>query len=98
LLLVGARYRRSTAISISAAIEALTIVGGVVGMAVVARPTAAAVGIILAVVGGGFVYLVTNAFGGALTHQVQLPRSRWLTAEAASFAATGLIFWALSPR
>jgi zinc transporter ZupT len=93
LLLAGARYRRSTSIWMATAIESLTVVGGGLGLLVVLKPTPATVGMIFALVGGGFVYLVANAFEGALSHAVQLPRSRWMTAQLASFVATGALFW-----
>jgi zinc transporter ZupT len=92
-LLVGANYSPKRAIWIAAGIEALTIVGGLAALAISVKPTPTAVGAIFAVVGGGFVYLVTHAFRGAFTHGMELPRSRWLTVEALSFGATGFLFW-----
>lgn len=94
LLLMGARYPRGSAVLIATGIELLTVVGGLGGLLFANAPTPAIVGCIFALVGGGFVYLVYNALGGALTHQMHLPRARGITAELASFACTGAIFWA----
>jgi len=91
---MGARYRRSVSILIAGGIESLTILGGFGGLLLGHAPTPAVVGGIFALVGGGFVYLVYNALGGALTHQMHLPRARGITAELASFVCTGAIFWA----
>jgi len=93
LLLLSARYRPSRAFLIAAGIEALTIVGALSAGLVTWVPGQTPVGVVFAVVGGGFVYLVFNAFGGALDHQVHLPRDRSVTAEVVSFLATGALFW-----
>ncbi|MFI5385622.1 MAG: ZIP family metal transporter [Fimbriimonadales bacterium] len=93
LLLMSARYRSSVALLLATGIEAITIIGAVGGAYVSRTPGAAPVGVVFAVVGGGFVYLVYNAFGGAFEHQVRMPRVRSLTTEAVSFLATGALFW-----
>jgi ZIP family zinc transporter len=93
LLLVGARYSKKAAVAISGGIESLTIVGGLVGLLLAQRPTPEAIGIVFALVGGGFVYLVYNALGGALTHKMHVPRARGLSAEAISFVGTGVLLW-----
>ncbi len=94
LLLVGARYARRKALLIASGIEAITIAGAIVGTLVTRVPGQVPVGLVFAVVGGSFVYLVFNALGGAFEHGNQMPRARSLTAELASFLATGLLLWA----
>ena len=56
LVLVGARYQKTTAIVIATGIEFLTVIGGAGAMSVSKLPTHATVGAIFALVGGGFVY------------------------------------------
>ncbi|HVT11966.1 MAG TPA: ZIP family metal transporter [Fimbriimonadaceae bacterium] len=94
LLLIGARYSRRNALAIATGIEAITIVGALAGTLVAQMPGQTGVGLVFAVVGGSFVYLVFNALGGAFEHSGQVPRVRSLTAELASFLATGLLLWA----
>jgi zinc transporter ZupT len=98
LLLVGARYSHRAALAISAGIESLTVLGGAIGLLFLANPAPLAVGIVFAFVGGGFVYLVTNAFGGALLHSDVLPSRKWITAEALSFVATGIALMLAASR
>lgn len=96
LLLVSAKYRPFSALLIASAIEAVTITGAAAGSAVSRLPGQTAVGVVFAVVGGGFVYLVYTAFGGAFEHKVAMPRARSLTAELLSFLLTGALFWFVS--
>lgn len=93
LLLAGARYRRGLALGIASGIESLTLIGGLIGLILIPTPTPGVVGLVFAIVGGGFVYLVWNAFGGAFSHRVSLARGRSVTIEAAAFLATGALFW-----
>ncbi|HTQ11834.1 MAG TPA: ZIP family metal transporter [Fimbriimonadaceae bacterium] len=92
LLLTSAGYRRRSAVAIASMIEGVTVIGAIAAALFSPSPGPAPVGAILALVGGGFVYLVTNAFGGALEHPAELPRVRTITAEALSFAVTGVLF------
>ena len=65
-LLIGAGLRRSTALGWVAAVEATTLLGGVIGFFFVARISTFWLGLIMAHVGGGFLYLAAHAMLGEL--------------------------------
>lgn len=89
LLLAKSGLSRARTMGIAAGVEGLTIVGGVAGAAFLSRPDPRAIGALLAIVGGGFVYLVVAALGsGSIT-----ARLRWISTGVASFLATGALFW-----
>jgi zinc transporter ZupT len=72
-LLIGAGLRRSTALGWVAAVEATTLVGGVIGMLWLGKVSTFWLGLILAHVGGGFLYLATHAvLGEMLKHGKRL--------------------------
>lgn len=72
-LLIGAGLRRSTALGWVAAVEATTLVGGAIGMVWLGKVSAFWLGLILAHVGGGFLYLATHAvLGEMLKHGKRL--------------------------
>ncbi len=93
LLLMSAKCRRSTAFLVALAIESITILGAVVGATVSKTPGQTLIGVVFAIVGGGFIYLVYNAFGGIFDHKIRLPRALGIGAEVLSFLVTGLLFW-----
>ena len=72
-LLIGAGLRRSTALGWVAAVEATTLLGGVIGMLWLGKVSTFWVGLIMAHVGGGFLYLATHAvIGEMLKHDKKL--------------------------
>ena len=72
-LLIGAGFRPSTALGWVAAVEATTLIGGVIGMLWLGHVSTFWLGLIMAHVGGGFVYLATHAvIGEMLKHDKKL--------------------------
>jgi zinc transporter ZupT len=72
-LLIGAGLQRAAAIGWVAAVEATTLLGGVIGYVFVANISILWLGLIMAHVGGGFVYLATHAvLGEMLKHGKKL--------------------------
>jgi zinc transporter ZupT len=72
-LLIGAGLRRTTALGWVAAVEATTLLGGVIGMLWLGKVSAFWLGLIMAHVGGGFLYLATHAvLGEMLKHGKKL--------------------------
>jgi zinc transporter ZupT len=72
-LLIGAGLRRTTALGWVAAVEATTLLGGVIGMLWLGKVSAFWVGLIMSHVGGGFLYLATHAvLGEMLKHGKKL--------------------------
>src|SRR5881398_3053141 len=65
-LLIGAGLRRPTALGWVAAVEATTLLGGVIGMLWVGKVSTFWLGLIMAHVGGGFLYLATHAVVGEM--------------------------------
>jgi zinc transporter ZupT len=65
-LLIGAGLRRSTALGWVTAVEATTLLGGVIGMLWLGKVSTFWLGLIMAHVGGGFVYLATHAVAGEM--------------------------------
>ena len=65
-LLIGAGLHRSTALGWVAAVEATTLVGGVLGYFFLARASTFWLSLIMAHVGGGFLYLATHAVVGEM--------------------------------
>jgi zinc transporter ZupT len=72
-LLVGAGLRRPSALGWVAAVEATTLLGGAIGILWLAKVSAFWLGLIMAHVGGGFLYLATHAvLGEMLKHGKKL--------------------------
>jgi zinc and cadmium transporter len=72
-LLIGAGLRREAALGWVAAVEATTLLGGAVGMLWLAKASTFWIGLIMAHVGGGFLYLATHAvLGEMLKHGKKL--------------------------
>jgi ZIP family zinc transporter len=65
-LLIGAGFKRSAALGWVAAVEATTLVGGVIGYFFLTDISTFWLGLIMAYVGGGFVYLATHAVVGEM--------------------------------
>jgi zinc transporter ZupT len=72
-LLIGAGFKRTAALGWVAAVEATTLLGGVIGYFFLANISTFWLGLIMAWVGGGFVYLAAHAvLGEMLKHGKQL--------------------------
>jgi zinc and cadmium transporter len=72
-LLIGAGLQRAAALGWVAAVEATTLVGGVIGIFFLAQISIFWLGLIMAHVGGGFFYLATHAvLGEMLKHGKRL--------------------------
>jgi zinc transporter ZupT len=72
-LLIGAGMRRSVALGWVAAIEATTLLGGMIGFFFLAKVSTFWLGLIMAHVGGGFLYLAAHAvLGEMLKHGKKL--------------------------
>src|SRR6476646_6570350 len=65
-LLIGAGLQRSAAVAWVAAVEATTLLGGVIGYFFLANLSSLWLGLIMAHVGGGFIYLATHAVVGEM--------------------------------
>src|SRR5216117_636214 len=65
-LLIGAGLHRSPALGWVAAVEATTLVGGVIGIFFLAKVSTFWLGLIMAHVGGGFLYLAAHAVLGEM--------------------------------
>src|SRR5919197_1289646 len=65
-LLIGAGLRRGTALGWVAAVEATTLLGGAIGMLWMAKVSTFWLGLIMAHVGGGFLYLAAHAVLGEM--------------------------------
>src|SRR5256884_1262814 len=65
-LLLGAGLQRAAAVGWVAAVEATTLLGGVIGYFFLANVSTLWLGLIMAHVGGGFIYLATHAVVGEM--------------------------------
>src|SRR5882757_3603349 len=65
-LLIGAGLQRATAVGWVAAVEATTLLGGVIGILWLGKVSTFWLGLIMAHVGGGFIYLATHAVVGEM--------------------------------
>ena len=65
-LLIGAGLQRAAALGWVAAVEATTLLGGVIGYFFLANISMFWLGLIMAHVGGGFIYLATHAVVGEM--------------------------------
>jgi zinc transporter ZupT len=82
-LLIGAGLRRSTALGWVAAVEATTLLGGAIGMLWLGKVSTFWLGLIMAHVGGGFIYLATHAVvGEMLKHGKRLVLTSFLIGVA----------------
>src|SRR6266404_6357949 len=87
-LLIGAGSYRSTALAWVAAVESTTLLGGVIGYFFLANVSTFWLGLIMAHVGGGFLYLATHAvLGEMLKHGKALV----LTSFFVGFALIGAL-------
>jgi zinc transporter ZupT len=72
-LLIGAGFRRATALAWVAAVEATTLLGGALGFFFLGHASPFWLGLIMAHAGGGFIYLAAHALlGEMLKHGKQL--------------------------
>jgi len=65
-LLIGAGFQRAAAVAWVAAVEATTLLGGIVGFFFLTNISSLWLGLIMAHVGGGFIYLATHAVVGEM--------------------------------
>src|SRR6266567_2535074 len=73
ILLIGAGLQRAPALGWVAAVEATTLLGGVIGIFFLAKVSTFWLGLIMAHVGGGFLYLAAHAvLGEMLKHGKKL--------------------------
>src|SRR6266853_2995861 len=87
-LLIGAGLQRSGALGWGAAVEATTLLGGVIGYFFLAKVSTFWLGLIMAHVGGGFFYLAAHAvLGEMLKHGKKLV----LTSFSVGVALIGVI-------
>lgn len=93
LLLIGAGYSRRTTLWWTLGIEATTELGGLLGVFALRGASLPWLGLLFAHVGGGFLYLVLNTFGG-LAGSDNRPSSRSLwSVSSLSFTLTALALW-----
>src|SRR5436190_13086324 len=82
-LLIGAGLHRSAALGWVAAVEATTLVGGVIGYFFMTNISTFWLGLIMAEIGGGFVYLAVHAvLGEMLKHGKKLVLTSFLAGVA----------------
>jgi zinc transporter ZupT len=82
-LLIGAGLRRAAALGWVAAVEATTLVGGVIGYFFLTNVSMFWLGLIMAHVGGGFIYLAAHAvLGEMLKHGKKLVLTSFLVGVA----------------
>ena len=87
-LLIGAGFNRGAALAWVAAVEATTLVGGVIGYLFLTKISTFWLGLIMAHVGGGFVYLAAHAvLGEMLKHGKKIV----LTSFAAGIALIAVL-------
>jgi len=65
-LLIGAGFRRGTAFGWIAGVEATTLLGGIIGIFFLGNVSTFWIGLIMAHVGGGFIYLAAHAVLGEM--------------------------------
>jgi len=83
--LIGAGLQRAAALGWVATVEATTLLGGVIGIFVLAKVSTFWLGLIMAHVGGGFFYLAAHAvLGEMLKHGKKLVLTSF-SVVAASF-------------
>ena len=91
-LLIGAGFERTAALGWVAAVEATTLLGGLIGYFFLANISTFWLGLIMAGVGGGFIYLAAHAvLGEMLKHGKQLV----LASFSVGFALIGILNIAL---
>src|SRR6266478_666958 len=78
-LLIGAGLKRTTALGWVAAVEATTLLGGVIGYFFLTKVSMFWLGLVMAEVGGGFIYLAAHALlGEMLKHGKKLVLTSFL--------------------
>jgi zinc transporter ZupT len=95
LLLIGAGYKRRTALVWALAIESTTVFGGVLGVLALRWASLPWLAWLFGHIGGGFLYLVTNAFWAPSVHHRRLPEPPLMIASVVTFAITSLLLWTI---
>jgi len=87
-LLIGAGFQRAPALAWVAAVEATTLLGGAIGFFFLANASLFWLGLIMAHVGGGFLYLAAHAILGEM---VKHGKTIVLTSFSAGVALIGIL-------
>jgi zinc transporter ZupT len=87
-LLIGAAFSRSTALGWVAVVEAATLLGGAIGFFFLANASIFWLGLVMAHVGGGFLYLAAHAVLGEM---VRHGRQLVVTSFGAGVALIGIL-------
>src|SRR5438034_6924746 len=87
-LLIGAGLHRSAALGWVTAVEATTLLGGVIGYFFLAKVSTFWLGLIMAHVGGGFIYLAAHALLGEM---MKHGKNLVLTSFSAGVALIGIL-------
>ena len=87
-LLIGAGFQRAPALACVAAVEATTLLGGAIGFFFLANASLFWLGLIMAQVGGGFLYLAAHAILGEM---VKHGKTIVLTNFSAGVALIGIL-------
>lgn len=90
-LLLSAGYRPRTALLVTTGIEMTTLVGGVLGAAALKDVSPFWLGVVMAHVGGGFLYLVFHTLGGGFTRE----RATQVGYGSLGFGTISLLLWSL---
>jgi zinc and cadmium transporter len=91
-LLIGAGFRRMLALRWVAAVEATTLLGGAIGFFFLAKSSTFWLGLIMAHIGGGFVYLAVHAVLGEMMRH---GKGLVVTSFLAGFSLIGVLNFCL---
>ena len=96
LLLTGAGLSRWRALAMSLGVEALTVVGGLLGTLALGRVAPVWPAAVAAHVAGGFLFLVWTTANSAKKGSLPAPRATLFLAGGLSFVVTGIFLLALA--
>jgi zinc transporter ZupT len=92
--LLGSSFSRRNTILAAAAVESLTIVGGLAGRMILGSSGGAVVGSVMTLVAGGFLFLAAGSFVRAWT--IRRESVQGLVVQGIGFAGTGVFIWVIS--
>src|SRR5438477_11475193 len=95
---MGAGLHRSAALGWVAAVEATTLVGGVIGYLLLTSVSTFWLGLIMAHVGGGFIYLATHAVLGEMLKHGKTLALPSFAVGIALIAGLNIDVWVLGSR